>query len=83
MLAERIVRGALDGDMVRLHGAIVAAFEIHQSAAERDVFTIARELAAKVSVECHTRVADAISSHTNNWTRADADRSRRLLARRG
>jgi hypothetical protein len=63
-LARRIVRGALEHDMVRLHGGIVAALEIYGAeAAERDVFATARRLAAAFNPDCHTTVADAIGRH--------------------
>ncbi len=52
--------------MVRMHGAIVAAFEIHQAAAERDVFLAARALAGEFGTACHLQVSEAIASHTNH-----------------
>ncbi len=64
VLAERIVRGADEGDMVRLHGAIVAALDLHgRDAARREVFDAARRLAAVLSSDCHTIVTDAIHIH--------------------
>jgi hypothetical protein len=66
-LAQRIVRGALENDMVRMHGGIVAAFEIYGGqTAERDVFTAARRLAAAFSPACHAKVAEAIGSHAKS-----------------
>ncbi len=63
-LERRIVRGALERDMVRLHGGIVAAFEIYGAEiAERDVFAAARRLAAAFSPDCHAMVSEAIGSH--------------------
>ena len=63
-LAQRIVRGALERDMVRMHGGIMAAFEIYGAqTAERDVFAAARRLAAAFSPACHATVAEAIGSH--------------------
>ena len=65
-LVRRIVRGAVEQDMVRMHGSIVAAFEIYGAeTAERDVFSAARRLAATISPDCHTMVAEAIGSHAN------------------
>jgi hypothetical protein len=53
--------------MVRLHGGIVAAFEIYGAqTAERDVFTAARRLAAAFSPDCHAVVAEAIGSHAES-----------------
>ena len=64
-LVRRIVLGAVEHDMVRLHGGIVAAFEIYGAeAAEEDVFATARRLAATVSPDCQAMVAEAIGSHT-------------------
>jgi hypothetical protein len=65
-LIRRIVRGALDNDPVRLHGAIDAALEIHgAAAAERDIFVPARRLAGAFNPGCHTTVADAITRHAD------------------
>lgn len=65
-LVQRIVRGAVERDMVRMHGGIVAAFEIYgPRTAERDIFTAARRLAAAFSPDCHATVTEAIGSHTN------------------
>ncbi len=66
-LVQRIVRGAVERDMVRMHGGIVAAFEIYgPQTAERDVFTAARRLAAAFSPDCHATVSEAIGSHTKS-----------------
>jgi hypothetical protein len=63
-LVQRIVRGALERDMVRMHGGIVAAFEIYGAqTAEQDVFASARRLAAACSPDCHAMVAEAIGRH--------------------
>ena len=62
-LVHRIVLGAVEHDMVRMHGGIVAAFEIYGAEAEEDVFAGARRLAATFSPDCQAMVAEAIGSH--------------------
>jgi hypothetical protein len=63
-LVARIVRGALEADDVRLHGAIVAAIELHGTVgAKRDVFGPAIEAAAKHGSTCRDVAADAIGRH--------------------
>lgn len=67
VLIERIVRGAVERDMVRLHGAIVAALDLHGAeAAERDVFAKARAVAAGHRPDCAMIVSDAVTSHFQN-----------------
>jgi hypothetical protein len=62
-LVARIVRGATDGDAVRMHGAIAATLQLHPSIARRAVFTPALDLAKGHSSACHELVADAIHDH--------------------
>ena len=63
-LIRRIVAGALEPDLVRLHGAIVAAFEIHGAdAADRDIFTPAKRLANALDRGRGTQLTDAIDAH--------------------
>jgi hypothetical protein len=62
-LVARIVRGATEGDPVRMHGAIAAALQLHPGVARRAVFTPALELANAHSSACHELVADAIHDH--------------------
>jgi hypothetical protein len=79
-LGRRIVWGALEQDAVRLHGAIVAAFEIHGfDGARRDVFPHSRRLAEAFSPDCHAAVAEAIASHLHGgWLRMDEGPERLL-----
>jgi hypothetical protein len=63
-LIRRIVAGALEHDPVRMHGAIVAAFEIHGAeAAERDIFIPARRLAHALDADRDATLAGAIDGH--------------------
>ena len=57
--------GALEHDPVRLHGAIVAALEIHGlDVAERNVFAPARAAAATFPGDSRKTVTHAIDAHT-------------------
>jgi hypothetical protein len=62
-LVARIVRGATDGDPVRMHGAIAATLQLHRSVARREVFTPALRRATEHSDACHELVAGAIHDH--------------------
>jgi len=63
-LLRRIVDGALQHDLVRLHGAIVAAYEIHgPETAERDVFTPAKKHAHALDAGRTPLLTAAIDGH--------------------
>jgi hypothetical protein len=62
-LVDRIILGAVDADQVRLHGAIVAALEIHGDDAGLEVFTPALAAAREHSSGVRDSVAAAIHSH--------------------
>jgi hypothetical protein len=63
-LVERIVRGALEGDPVRLHGAIFAALEIHgPTDARRHVFGRALGAVRMSCTDCEAAAAAAIRDH--------------------
>lgn len=72
-LIERIVRGAVDDDPVRLHGAIFAALEIHGPAsAHADVFTQALGAVHELRSDRRGVVAAAIRQHLDHppWSAA-------------
>jgi hypothetical protein len=62
VLAQRIVRGAAERDPVRLHGAILAALELHpQGVAVASIFAPALREAGRVHGQaCRRAVAAAI-----------------------
>ena len=62
-LVERIILGAIQADQVRLHGAIVAALELHGADATHHVFDPARTEAREHSAGVGESVAAAIYSH--------------------
>jgi hypothetical protein len=63
-LIDRIVRGAIDDDPVRMHGAIFAALEIHGAAsAHDDVFTHALGALDERRSDRRPAVAAAIQEH--------------------
>jgi hypothetical protein len=64
-LAERIVRGAAENDPVRLHGAIIAALELHPPAeAVNAIFAPALHEAGRThGPSCRQRIAAAVRDH--------------------
>lgn len=63
-LIERILTGGTDADPVRLHGAIVAAFEIHgRRGARRDVLHPAIAAARRLDHASRDAIAQAIRDH--------------------
>jgi hypothetical protein len=68
-LAQRIVRGAAENDPVRLHGAILAALELHPPAdAVAGIFAPAmREAGRTHGHSCRERIAAAIRDHLGGY----------------
>jgi hypothetical protein len=68
-LAQRIVRGAAENDPVRLHGAILAALELHPPAeAVSGIFAPAmREAGRAHGQSCRELVAAAIRDHLRGY----------------
>jgi hypothetical protein len=63
-LIARILAGGIDGDPVRLHGAIVAAFEIHgPRGARRDVLFPAIASARRLEQPARDAITRAIRDH--------------------
>jgi hypothetical protein len=63
-LVDRIILGAIQADPVRLHGAIVAALEIHGTyTARHTIFAAALDEAAEYSPAARDCVAAAIHRH--------------------
>jgi hypothetical protein len=73
-LAGRIVRGAAENDLVRLHGAILAALELHPPGdAVSGIFVPAmREAERTHGVPCRQRIAAAIREHLDGYAEGAA-----------
>lgn len=68
-LAGRIVRGAAENDPVRLHGAILAALELHPAAeAVTGIFALALPEGGRTHGHpCRRRIAAAIREHLRGY----------------
>jgi hypothetical protein len=68
-LAQRIVLGAAENDPVRLHGAILAALELHPPAeAVHGIFAPAMHEAGRThGASCTERIAAAIRDHIGGY----------------
>ena len=68
-LAQRIVLGAAENDPVRLHGAILAALELHPAdEAVSGIFAPAmREAGRTHGPTCRERIARAIRDHLEGY----------------
>jgi hypothetical protein len=62
-LIDHLVRGAADADSVRLHGAIVAAFELFTPAAARDLVFAPALQALDDRTDARGRAVAAIERH--------------------
>jgi hypothetical protein len=64
VLAQRIVKGAAERDDVRLHGAILAALELHPADVIGGIFAPALRAAEREhGRQCRRAVATAIRDH--------------------